>query len=192
MKPSREFYIRKGSIRVTPKCGGIEFYLYELAGKPYAMCFAGKAIKPTWHFKFSSPAGREKRIRDAISYQIGRQERIAAEAAAKKAAAAKGHGLEPGLILVSSWGYEQTNVDFYEVIEKIGATMVRIEKIGSQSATDGSAGQSSMSDRVVPDPEKRTGEFSKHKAHPDGRIKIASYASAYLWDGLPRYCSWYA
>lgn len=192
MKLSREFYIRPGSIRVTPKCGGIEFYLYDLAGKPYAMCFAGKAIKPTWHHRYSSAAAREGAIRRSIEEVERVQAYRATQAAAKKAAAAKGHGLEPGLILVSSWGYEQTNVDFYEVIEKIGATMVKIEKIGSQRATDARCGQSSMSDNVVPDPEKRTGEFSRHKAQPDGRIKLSSYASAYRWDGLPKYCSWYA
>lgn len=192
MKLSREYYIRKGSIRVIPKCGGIEFYLYELAGKPCAMCFVGKALKPTWHHRYSSPAAREGAIRRQIEATQSVQTYKATRAAEKKAAAAKGHGLEPGLILVSSWGYEQTNVDFYEVIEKIGATMVKIEKIGGQSATDGSAGQSSMSDNVVPDQEKRTGEFSRHKANPGGYVKLSSYATAYLWDGRPRYCSWYA
>jgi hypothetical protein len=189
---SREFYIPARSRKVAMKDGGAVFYLYENGQRqPAAVCFIGKAQKPSWHFRFASPAQRERRIASTIERVQAHQARRAEERARKAAEAAKGHGWEPGLILVSSWGYEQTNVDFYEVVEVIGKTMVRIEKIGSQSATDAGEGFSSMSDHVVPNLEARSGEFRRCKV-TSGHIRLASYCSASLWDGRPRYCSWYA
>jgi hypothetical protein len=187
----REFYIPKGARKVAMKDGGATFYVYERAGAHFALAFFGKAMKPAWHFRFGSEAARAKRIEGAIAGAQASARKKAERKAEKAAEAAKGHGWEPGLILVSSWGYEQTNVDFYEVVECIGKTMVRIEKIGSQSATDAGEGFSSMSDHVVPNVEARTGEFRRCKV-TSGCVRLASYCSAHLWDGRPRYCSWYA
>lgn len=192
MAQSREFYIPAKSRKVAMKNGGAVFYVYEKPnGQPAAVCFIGKAQKPSWHYRFSNPAQRERRIADTIASVQAWHDQRAAEKARKAAEAAKGHHLAPGLILVSSWGYEQTNVDFYEVVEVIGKTMVKIEKIGGQSATDAGSGFSSMSTHVVPNVEVRTGEFRRCKV-TSGQIRLSSYSSAHLWDGLPKYCSWYA
>jgi hypothetical protein len=57
--------------------------------------------------------------------------------------------VEIGHILVSSWGYDQTNIDYYKVIRKTAA-MVELRAIGQnyvESASD-------MSEYVMPAPEK--------------------------------------
>lgn len=185
---AREFYIPKGARKIAMKDGAAVFYAFEDGnGNPCARCFIGTAGKPSWGYRFRSEAERARKIGEQISIL----KRNAEDKAARRAKANAGHNWEPGLILVSSWGYEQTNVDFYEVVEVIGKTMVKVEKIGSQVANDSSEGMSSMSCYVAPEPKARTGEFSRHKVSSNG-IRFASYRSAYPWDGRKRYCSWYA
>lgn len=101
---------------------------------------------------------------------------------------------EVGDILYSSWGYDQTNIDFYKIVRATDKS-VWIQKIGSRSV-EGSQGF--MSCNVVPDPDvvledKATvhrirfwrGELSLH---------LTSYSSAYPYEGTERgvYSSWYA
>jgi hypothetical protein len=188
---SRDFYIPSGAAKMTPKSGGVVFYLSEMPGRFIVKYFVGKAQKPSGHYHFSSADKRAAYIGRVIEGVEATAAYKAERAARKKAEAEKGHGWEPGLILVASWGYEQTNVDFYEVVEVLGKSMVKIEAIGSVQATDDTGGGSSMSNYVVPDPTKRSGEFQRCKVI-SGRVKVSSCSSAGLWDGKKRYCSWYA
>jgi hypothetical protein len=88
----------------------------------------------------------------------------------------KTHTLKVRDILSCSWGYGQTNVDFYQVTES-GKKYVKIEKIETRIVSgDG------FSDRVVPG--DRLGNKPLLKIpRPNNSIKIASYADAYKWDG---------
>jgi len=56
--------------------------------------------------------------------------------------------VEIGHILSASWGYDQTNIDYYKVIRKT-ATMVELRAIGQKFVE----AQSSMSEYVMPDPD---------------------------------------
>jgi hypothetical protein len=187
MKTSFDRFIPEGARKVAMKSGGAVFYLYEQSGAPCARCFIGKAINPSWHYRYSS----EKKRAEAIERQIASIQAREAEKADRKARANAPHGWEVGLILSASWGYDQTNVDFYEVVEVVGKSMVRIEKIGGQAANDQGEGVCSMSNYVVPDVEKRSGEFQRCKVS-FGRVKVSSSSSASAWDGKRRFCSWYA
>lgn len=182
---NREFYIPKGALKVAAKGLPVVFYTYQTRdGAPAAMCFIGKAQKPAWSFRFRSDEAREKRIADqlgAIRYREGQK-------AARRAAANKPHGWEAGLILSGSWGYDQTQVDFFEVTRVIGKTMVEIEEIGQQSATD--AQQTSMTDHVVPDPSHRTGNVHRVKVS-GGSIRSPKHGIATPWNGKPAYTSSY-
>lgn len=96
--------------------------------------------------------------------------------------------VQVGDIYVASWGWEQTNVDAYQVVAKKGAT-VTLRKIGLCSV-DGSEGF--MCDRVVPVKDAFIGEeFTKRVT---GRyIKIDDVRSACpAEEGKEFYRSWYA
>lgn len=190
MKPARENYIPEGARKVAMKNGGAVFYLYDRGSKFYAVCFVGKSQKPSWHFWYSSAAKREAKIVASIAGVQANIDYKASIKAERKADAEKGHGWGVGLILTGSWGYEQTNVDFFEIVKVIGKNMIEIEQIGSQPATDSADGLSSMADQVVPDPESRSGKISRHIVRR-GSIKSPVYGNASLWDGRPRYHSWY-
>jgi hypothetical protein len=56
--------------------------------------------------------------------------------------------VEIGHILSASWGYDQTNIDYYKVIRKTAA-MVELRAIGQKFVE----ANSSMSEYVMPDPD---------------------------------------
>ena len=85
-------------------------------------------------------------------------------------------------ILYSSWGYDQTNVDFYKVVKLSGsfATIVNIPRRIVRSVRG--------SDFVMPvtDPVEAKHLAMRRKIHGSGSgeyLKIKSYAYAWLWDG---------
>lgn len=95
--------------------------------------------------------------------------------------------LKPGAIVYQSWGYDQTNIDFYKVIERKGSKVTLIE-IGCQTVENS---QGRDCDRVLADPDTTIGApFSKIVRSP--WIRMTSYSSLRLWDGKELYRSWYA
>lgn len=95
--------------------------------------------------------------------------------------------LQAGAILSSSWGYEQTNVDFYEVTRATAKT-VWLRRIEANRE----ASEAFMQYTSVPRPGRYTGEEFRRKIRPGGRISITSYALAAPWDGKPERGSSYA
>lgn len=112
-----------------------------------------------------------------------------------------------GDFFVSSWGYDQTNVDFYEVVGiTASGKSIRVQPCRSEIVQgDDERGHS---DRVAPIAGSQTGhqwrdhltgELSPFVADPvlTKRLRpssycgwafhVASYADAYLWDGKPEY-----
>jgi hypothetical protein len=187
MAMSREFYIKPGAMKVAPKDLPVVFYIYQ-AGKDFAaQCFIGRAQKPTWHYRFLSAKDREAYIKKQIAAVQSSENRKAEKRAAEK----KPHGYEVGMILVSSWGYDQTNIDFYEVVEVIGKSMVKLEKIGKQRANDSSNYSHGMAQEVVPCVDSRSGDFYRSKVTQYGAAGRFGYKAS-PWNGKPLYESWYA
>lgn len=93
-----------------------------------------------------------------------------------------------GQILFSSWGYDQTNVDFYQVIEvKNGFAIV--QKMESIPQDQGGMTGRMMPGVLIPGAPKIR---RKIKNYGKDVIRIESYASAAAWDGKPKYYSSYA
>ena len=121
---------------------------------------------------------------------LERAEQYKAERKAKRAAerAAAKENVKEGDIFVASWGWEQTNVDAYQVVVKKGAT-VTLREI-ALSSVEGSEGF--MSDRVVPVKDAFIGEeFKKRIAGRGINISDCQYASP-MGDREDFYRSWYA
>lgn len=62
--------------------------------------------------------------------------------------------VEIGHIVYASWGYDQTNIDFYKVVRKT-EKMVELREIGQKYVE----ATSSMSEYVVADPENELSEY---------------------------------
>ena len=111
--------------------------------------------------------------------------------------AAKDHPFKEGTVLYSSWGYEQTNIDYY-LVTKCNGQKVELTPIG-QNVVEGSYGHDSC--RVTPNVDKIIGEpFNKivtSKCY-DGknvrhniRLNTYSFCNIYTYgdDGLMK--SWW-
>ena len=97
------------------------------------------------------------------------------------------HTFKVGDILNSSWGYDQTNVTFYQVT-RVTAASVELATLRSQSTPE----QGFMTAYKTPLP----GEFTSDKRfmrRASGKgVRITDYEYAYPWDGKPERYSWYA
>jgi hypothetical protein len=111
----------------------------------------------------------------------------------------KRHYPEPGDVLSCSWGYDQTNVDWYQVIRATPSSIwirkIRAEFVGGTQGTDYVVG---IKDAFIPDEEdggKRERRYLAesgavrrwHKTSDGYGCSIESYSSAYLWYGKPLY-----
>jgi hypothetical protein len=107
-----------------------EVYAYELCGKVYAIAFRGSAGKPEWHYSFRTPERREEKISEFFD-SIARHQEYKEKRRAEKSAFV--HDVKPGDIFRSSWGYDQTNIDYYQCVALIGSRMMEVREIGQQS-----------------------------------------------------------
>jgi len=85
--------------------------------------------------------------------------------------------VQVGTILYSSWGYDQTNVDFY-VVTAVTAASVKIGRISKTRTSDSN---------VVPDFTSQPIVLDGWRRFKNGSCRIHSSACAYLWDGKPKY-----
>ena len=146
----------------------------------YGAAFAGKANKPLWHYAFGTQSNRIEEIRKTIEARKQVIDRKKKEQEEKRNFV---HGLKVGDILYSSWGYDQTNVDFYQIKEVRGKNVI-IQEIGKTVVE----GEGSPSERVTADPAHVTGAPMLKRPQGSGKhvyVKVHSSANAYPWDGKP-------
>lgn len=179
LAPTR--FVPADSVKVVDKRSDAIAYVYSLGGRPCAVGYAGKQTKPAFFLRFSSEARRERHIREFFA---GRQASLAFKAE-RQAEARKPHSFQEGHILVSSWGYDQTNVDWYEVTKVVGARTIEIRKIAA--VVDHTA---SDQGRCFPRAGEYLGEATRHVVSR-GSVRVSSCAYARLWDGRARAWSSY-
>jgi len=155
---------------------------------PAAMAFIGTASKPTWNYRFRDPQSRERRIADFFA---GIQASLELKALRKLEYAAFHHTLKVGDVLVNSWGWEQTNIDFFEVTKVTpGSNRIEIRAIGQDAQEDGCA---AMTGSCTARPGKYIGPPMVKVVGTGNRVKIHGWGSwAYLWDGNKERWSSYA
>jgi hypothetical protein len=175
---TRDFFKPRhpGALKWSPTDSKAEIWTYDWETKSgntvYGLTgFGGKRTKPDVNYNYRT---REQRDREAKAY-AERQAANEAYAATKRSEAKNPHTLAVGALLYTSWGYDQTNVDFYEVVALNGKTMVTVEAIGGKLARNEESWGATY---VSPDPGRRTGETSRHRVSADNTIRISSYSSA--------------
>jgi hypothetical protein len=183
---NREFYIPKGALKVAHKAVAAEVYLTDLisakSGKFIAMGFFGKAQKPTFHYSFPTAEKRAAYVIKWFASCVESVERKAKRKAEEKAKLAQGHSLQVGHILVSSWGYEQTNVSFYQVVELVGKQSVKLRSVGKNNTDFGWAGHDTG--HAIPAIDEFCGEAFIKRVKDNG-VRIESFEYARLWEGKP-------
>tara|TARA_R110002020_G_scaffold442438_1_gene653594 strand:- start:355 stop:678 length:324 start_codon:yes stop_codon:yes gene_type:complete len=89
-------------------------------------------------------------------------------------------------ILSSSWGYEQTNINFYRVKRLVGKTMIELARLESMQVENQDLHFTQTS--VIPDltrERKRTFKRKIHQGTKSPFVMISNYESAWLWNGKP-------
>lgn len=94
-------------------------------------------------------------------------------------------GVKVGDFFYTSWGYDQTNVEFFEVVGLTGAS-VRLREVAQNVEDRGSGSES-----VTPRPGAYIGEVMTKRIKDGGydkpAVKIDYVRTGWLWDGTPKH-----
>ena len=176
----REFYIpalARGKTPITIE--DLEIHLYETGtGAHGAVVFAGKAQKPLWNYVYKTEKARDQKIADTIASRRGLRRRKATKVAEKRAFV---HDFKVGDIVSTSWGWDQTQVEFFQVVEVRGADLI-VREIAQRNVDGGGQG----SDRVVAVPGDFVGKPIRVRPQSGGGLKVEHH-DASKWSGTPKY-----
>lgn len=160
------------------------------------VAYAGTAGKPSFNNRFRSREQAEKSVETFFTSLLAHKVRLAEYRGSEKP-----HALKAGDIITNSWGYDQTNVDWYR-ITRTSEFYVWLKPIaGHTTETRFMSGQSVPHvETMDADPTKwgykdLNQPEQRHKATSSGNGEsyvCFKYGSGSKWDGKERYESWYA
>jgi len=191
MKLKRGRFTPEGATKIEQQESNHVVYVYtNMHGQLCAIAYGGRRTKPDFQYSFPTEERRAAYIKKYLEDQLKRhrqtEERKALLKQQKKAELEK---LKVGAIFHSGWGYEQTQCDFYQLIELKGQTGT-FRQIAA-ATVPGSEGMDCDRRKAVKD--KFIGEpFTKRLQ--GNRFNLESWKSASLVEDPENdsfYCSWY-
>jgi len=148
---------------------------YEEAGRAFGIAFAGTAGKPAHHYRYRD-MGRA--IEACQQFLAGRRGHAEYMATRRKERTAYQTTLEPGTVLMSMWGYDQTNIDYYQVVEvSPSRKTVKIRPIAQRSVE----GEQYMTGSCWPLADAFTGPAMVKRIGHGDCVHLTSYSSASPW-----------
>jgi hypothetical protein len=204
MRFTREWYIPKEAQEIRdPESDAVAYLangIYGHTGKEkwHAVAFAGKRQKPDWNYTFSS----EEQARRYIAEHAESRRKSIAAADERKAARSNIRAADHykvGDLLYTSWGYDQTNIDFYKVVRVLDKS-VEIVAIGAKDLTvDGGVGP--LAGYCSPDPsiEIREGYGAQYNGikrvqggyNGEAYVRVMPHSGGYKTEvGRKHYHSW--
>lgn len=179
-KPER--YIPDDSAVQSFPAAGIVAYIYPIRrGRHGLMVYKGRQSRAALHCSYES----EEALAWALhGYADAQASREAAKATARLAQATTTHGLAVGDVVTQSWGYEQTNVNFFQVVRVVSPRTVEVLAISAADA--GKADPCAMSGYVVPAPDAflRGAEAFRCRASAPGTV-VGKGWRLHRWDKRP-------
>jgi hypothetical protein len=147
-----------------------------------------KGRKTRYNFWFRTEAARDEWALKTANEMLNEERQKAARKAEAKAAA-KSHTVKSGDVFCHSWGYEQTNIDFYEVV-KVSGQMLELRQTMQETIEHLQCGGV-----VVP----RKGEYYGDKSlkkrinfHKGTPYISMPYGWCPIWEGRPESFTNYA
>jgi len=177
LNDKRSLYIPKDFTQIDyPDVNGV-LYTNENDEKPIAIGFSGKRSRPDFNYIFRSASQLTEYVNKWIHGLKQRQLRKEADRAERRAFR---HTLKVGDILSASWGYEQTNIEFYQVTRIVGKRMIEIRELAQDKYEDGflQGTTSPVPDRFISSPQRVMVQHGNC-------IKVHSCAYASLYIGKP-------
>ena len=149
---------------------------YEEFGRFFGIAFAGTAGKPSHHYRYRDLA---RAIEAAQQFIAGRRNHAEFVATNRKARAAYQTTLQPGTVLMSMWGYDQTNIDYYQIVAvSPSRKTVTIRPIAQRSVD----GKHYMTGSCWPLADHFTGPAMVKRISQGDRVHLTSYSSASPWE----------
>jgi hypothetical protein len=167
---------KHGAFTIRPKDVDAVAYVTNPDVIPiYGVGYIGKALRPDWNHRFRTSAQMVEHIE---KWRVGLK-RSAKLKADLKAARNKPHEIKVGDIFKASWGYDQTNIDYYEVVELAGAAYVMARPICGTDAGPGYTGGMDGYCRPAPGVFKKDEPAKKYKVNGGNSIKVYSHTYAH-------------
>jgi len=176
----RETYVPK-EVRdqppMVPEGTDLAIWSYEVQGVPYGICFVGKQSKPLWNYRFRNEAERQRRIDETV-----KDRKSALESKQKTLQERRDyqHDHKVGDIFRTSWGYDETHVEFYEVTEVRGKDLILREIAKDIVKTDDMGTYQS----VIGVPGRFIGPPQRVRPNPHGSLRVDGHHAS-KWDGRP-------
>jgi len=155
-------------------------YIYNgKQGTVIAIFYTGNSASITFHNSFSDIASAQKAIDNTFAILANRKITMKNRRSERNA----GHNFKVGDIVVNTWGYDQTNVDAYRVVNTT-KNFVSLQEIGGTTVDTGF-----MSGNFTPNvTDMGSGEITRHSAHGD--YVNMQHGCGNLWLGGAVSCSW--
>ncbi len=180
-------YIPENSIVIENKELKLTVYLYtNYTGKPTAIAYSGKSSKPVFHFSFKDEDRRIEFINDKINNRLSiKKNNDEWKEKRKKENEQLINEVKEGDIFYASWGYEQTNIDFFQVVAKNKSMLTLKELKYTREITGHDQGY------LTPLKNKFCNDTEIKKRLSGGRLKIDSVRSATKLEAQKVWASWY-
>lgn len=152
-----------------------------------AMAFRGRSTKYEWYYKFRNNEQMEKTISMFFEKVKAHQEYITKGREVRKQFRTT---LKPGDILHTCWGYDQTNVEFFQV-HTVQNNTVTVQQIGAETKETGfMCGETApiQGSFIKDEP------ILKRRVSPGNMIRICDVRTAFpsSSNNEKHYVSWYA
>ena len=149
--------------------------------RPVAAVWFGRAEKPQLYATFRTAEERDLAIEQ---YLNRRKERAESNLERRKERRlTRDHDVKVGDIYYTSWGYDQTNIDFYEVVNVRGSR-IDLKELTQKVVNQGDAG---YDDKVVPGDTFANDKIYTVSARADGTLtSLSSFEYLHKWDGQPK------
>ena len=166
----------------------LQFFMSEkeIKGKVWIVgkCFTNKSFNTRWFYRFKDEEGFKKQCLKTIETNNERKK----SNQEYKEERQQPHTLKVGDILYCSWGYDQTQVDYFKVKSILGKRKIKIVGLGTSLESDGYHDKATPFKEVGNHWTKKEDNFELVKiANSNNSVKISSFAYAYLWDGQAKY-----
>lgn len=169
----------------TETYGGLRIETRLLAGKTHVKVTSGRAKRPYAYYAFRTP----EQAAEYVAKQRTAEDANQSAKAARKAERSAPHTLVIGDVLTYSWGCEQTNIDFFQVVGVKPHSVILRPICAASTGLTGNG----MADHCIPVPDHFTGDaITKRVSSYGGGYVTMAHGGATKWDGQPEYRSWYA
>ena len=146
--------------------------------KMVACCHTPKTKKPFWHYRFKDLKQMDDTIKRAIESRISQKQSVIE----RRKERSQGHDYQVGDFIYCSWGYDQTNVDFFKVVSLKGKQTIEIVKVQKEYVEqNGAYGNKVQPTRI------EKGQPMTKRVGKNNHIALYGFTYGSKWDNVPKY-----